>query len=190
MKNALLSIKLSRLSYSWCTFSRNSPIFNCMKNVDNGFTLIELLVVISIAGIFLGLGAPSLSRYLASNQLTGQHDQLIASLALAKSEAIKRGGNVTICSIASQGSTTCDGTVNWQLGGWLVTAGGTMIRKYPGFTSSVQMVGTANSVTFDSMGVAGAALALNVCDSKVGVDGLSISVAGSGQIRTAKITSC
>ncbi len=59
-----------------------------------GFTLIEALVVLSIAAIVLAIGAPNLSFLIASMNARSASFDLIADLALARSEAIKRNAPV------------------------------------------------------------------------------------------------
>lgn len=61
-----------------------------------GFTLLELMVTIAIAGILAGLAIPSFTSIIASNQLTTSANELVTALNLARSEAIKRGIQVTI----------------------------------------------------------------------------------------------
>ncbi len=55
-----------------------------------GFTLIELMVTVAIAGIVLTIGVPSFSQVLKNSRLASNTNSLIASLNLARSEAVKR----------------------------------------------------------------------------------------------------
>jgi len=61
-----------------------------------GFTLIELMVTISIAAILLSMAIPSFVSTIQSNNLTTHTNELISALNLARSEAIKRGVQVTL----------------------------------------------------------------------------------------------
>ena len=61
-----------------------------------GFTLIELLVTIAIAAIVATIGIPSFSQSIRNSRLTTTANELISALNLAKSEAIKRGVQVTM----------------------------------------------------------------------------------------------
>ena len=83
---------------------------------QSGFTLIELVVTISVAAILMALAVPSFRSTIQNNRVTGQANEFVTSLTLARSEAIKRGRNATVC-ISSDG-TSCTGS-NWA-GGWLV----------------------------------------------------------------------
>ena len=78
--------------------------------------MIELLVALSIAAILLAVGVPSFRSTIASNRLTSTTNDLVASLAQARSEAIKRGVRVTVC-ISSNGAD-CATTGSWEQG-WI-----------------------------------------------------------------------
>ena len=66
-----------------------------------GFTLIELMVTIAIAAILLGVAIPNFSTVISGNRLTTQTNELAAALNLARSEAIKRGIQVSIRRLGS-----------------------------------------------------------------------------------------
>jgi type IV fimbrial biogenesis protein FimT len=80
-----------------------------------GFTLVELIVAISIAAILLAIAVPSYNSSQLNSQLRASANDLIASINLARSEAIKRGVTVTLC--ASSDGESCGG--EWH-DGWLV----------------------------------------------------------------------
>lgn len=83
-----------------------------------GFTLLELLMVITIMAALLALAAPSFVSVIRNNRLTAQVNQLVYSLTLARSEAVKRGAPVSMCK--SSNGTACQTTgVNWE-NGWMV----------------------------------------------------------------------
>ncbi len=82
------------------------------KTLSQGFTLIELITTITIAGILAGTAIPSFISTINSNRLTTYANELLASLNLARSEAIKRGIQVTV----RRNSATSD---VWE-GGWNV----------------------------------------------------------------------
>jgi len=63
---------------------------------NTGFTLIELMVTVAIAGVVLGIGIPSFNEAIRNSRLTTSANELISALNLTKSEAIKRGVQVTM----------------------------------------------------------------------------------------------
>ena len=86
-----------------------------MKN-DAGFTLIELIVTVAIAAIVLAIAVPSFQETITSNRLTTFSNTFVASLNLARSEAIKQNRRVTLCS--STDGLSC-ATGGYQQG-WII----------------------------------------------------------------------
>lgn len=127
-----------------------------------GLTLIELLVTIAIAAILAGLAAPSFRELLASNRLKSQASALLSSLLLARGEAIKRNGRVTLCKSADGAACTADG--GWEQG-WIMFADGnnnaaldageTVIQRQAALGDGLRLTGNgniANYVSYGSMG--------------------------------------
>ena len=101
-----------------------------------GFTLVELLVVLAVGSILLAIAVPSYAFLVNTSRLAAATNDLVAALQLARSEAVKRGVQVTVCKTGNVQSTTptCDATANWHQG-WLVFAdGGTSGVFEPGDT--------------------------------------------------------
>jgi type IV fimbrial biogenesis protein FimT len=67
-----------------------------MKTKYNGFTLLELMITIAVASVLAGLAAPTFTDLMKSSQLTTANNQVVASLHLARSEAVKRGSNILV----------------------------------------------------------------------------------------------
>jgi len=91
----------------------------CALCSQDGFTVIELLAVTAIAAVLLGLAVPGFRELLMSSRMTSRTNEFIASLHLARSEAIKRGSRVTLCKSAD--GSTCSRRGGWQQG-WMVFA--------------------------------------------------------------------
>lgn len=87
-----------------------------MKNTA-GFSLIELLVVIAIAAILGSLAVPSFQGLIASSSLTSATNDLTATLARAKSDAVRRGKRITVCMSAD--GAACTATGDWTQG-WIM----------------------------------------------------------------------
>ncbi|WP_284242998.1 GspH/FimT family pseudopilin [Thalassotalea insulae] len=83
----------------------------CSRRIikPQGFTLIELLISISILGVLLAIGVPSLSEYMVQTRVDSQIAELHRLVLTARNTAINSGKNVTICPL-SEGS--CTG--NWK----------------------------------------------------------------------------
>jgi len=77
-----------------------------------GFTLIELIVTMAIAGIMLGIAIPSFNDAIVNSRLTTVANKLMTSLNIAKSEAIKRGYQITI---RRKGATEKEWHSGWDI---------------------------------------------------------------------------
>jgi len=86
-------------------------IMHNLPEHSSGYTLMELMVTVAIAGILLGVAIPSFTSIISSNRLTTYANELVAALNLARSEAIKRGVQVTV---RNKGAST-----HWE-SGWNV----------------------------------------------------------------------
>ncbi len=87
------------------------------RSAHVGVTLIELMVAMVIMAILLAVGVPSFRSLLAGNRLSSSSNELVSALALARSEAVRRGARITVCKSAD--GATCTTAGGWQ-GGWLV----------------------------------------------------------------------
>ena len=88
-------------------------------NMDKepGFTLVELLITIVVVSILLAAGVPAFQSFIKNSRVTAQTNDLISTIQLARSEALKRGTNMVVC--ASSNQTTCTGKDTWA-DGWIV----------------------------------------------------------------------
>jgi len=83
----------------------------------NGFTLIELMVTLAVAAILVTVAIPGFRSLIQNNRAATQSNELLSGLMLARSEAVKRGVRVSICS--STDEATCAASTNWATG-WIV----------------------------------------------------------------------
>jgi type IV fimbrial biogenesis protein FimT len=89
---------------------------------ERGFTAIELMVVVAIVAILAALAGPSFTPLIESWRGRQAAAGLESSLYFARSEAIKRGGNVVIQKIPNSGSCSlAPGASDWGCG-WEVCA--------------------------------------------------------------------
>lgn len=83
-----------------------------------GFTLIELMVTVVIASILAATAIPSFNNMIKNGRTMSVYNGLVSELSYARSEAVKRSQNVSVCARASD--TSCaSGTSDWS-DGWLV----------------------------------------------------------------------
>ncbi|MCC7259016.1 MAG: GspH/FimT family pseudopilin [Gammaproteobacteria bacterium] len=86
-----------------------------------GFNLLELMITLLVAGMVLGFGIPSFNAFIANNRMAAAANDLITSIHLARTEAVKRRTSVTVCS----SSTWADANPDCDLAagrGWIVFA--------------------------------------------------------------------
>lgn len=69
-----------------------------MQNRAKGFSLLELMTALAVAGVVLGIAAPSFNEFRRNNRLTGVANDFLAAVQIARTEAIKRQQIVSICS--------------------------------------------------------------------------------------------
>ena len=91
------------------------------KNVRRlaGFTLIELLITLVIVAIVLGIGLPSFTEIIRTNQTVTQTNKFTRGINFARSEAVRRGVDVVVCKSSS--GAGCTAASSWQEG-WIVFA--------------------------------------------------------------------
>ena len=73
-----------------------------------GFTLVELLITIVILGILASLAIPSFREFVAGQRIKTASFDMMAMLTLARSEAIKRGANVSISASSTHFTVSAD----------------------------------------------------------------------------------
>ena len=91
--------------------------------MTSGFTLVEMIVTMAILAILLSVAAPSYNSTVSSTRMSGEINNLMSSLNLARSEAIKQGLSVSVCPAVSPTATTntCAATSDWSTG-WIVAS--------------------------------------------------------------------
>lgn len=84
---------------------------------SQGVTLIELLMAVAILAVTLGIALPSFASLIRDTRLTTIINDMHSALFFTRSESIKRGRRVTICTSADL--DVCAVGVGWH-SGWIV----------------------------------------------------------------------
>ena len=98
-----------------------------MRSRNKGFTLVELMVTLAVAIILLAVGMPLFSGMAANNRATAQANTFLAGFKLARSEAVKRASDVSVCAVADPAANpaTCGDSGDWSNGLLVFTDTGT-----------------------------------------------------------------
>jgi type IV fimbrial biogenesis protein FimT len=98
---------------------------------SHGFTLIELMVAVAMIAILSAVAAPSFSEMMMRSAVRSASSDLGSDINLARAEAIRVGGRVSVCPRASPTAMACGS--EWSRG-WLVfrEAGASNIGTFEG----------------------------------------------------------
>ena len=117
---------------------------------QQGFTLIECMVTIAILAIVISIAAPSFTRVLQNNRAAVLTNELLGSLQIARSEALKRRTNVLLCR-SNTTSDSCENGTDWS-SGWRLMLGNTILRTWEPI-SGATLVGPSAGMTYQSNGL-------------------------------------
>lgn len=165
---------------------------------SRGFTMIELMVVVAVVALLLAIGVPSFRSTIANHRATAATNEVLTSLRVARSEAIKTARYVTVCKSAD-GATCGDGAVQWE-DGWIVfvntgagapgdvDAGDQIIRIYPQLPGDLTLrpIGVLDDfLSYRPTGSAGTSVqnlsgTLTLCDPKGIANKRALIVMASG----------
>ena len=177
-----------------------------------GFTLLELMITILIVAVLTVVGLPSLRNVIQRNRVATANNDLLASLAYARTTAIYRGQLVSMCPSADGASCTSAGRAFEP--GWIVytypagaasanteyAAGSATLLRASGAHAGVSINAQQTSViTFGLQGQLrpGTALTFLTCarngnsslgESTASVPGVQMEVNGSGSVKTEALS--
>jgi type IV fimbrial biogenesis protein FimT len=156
------------------------------KSRQCGFTLIELMVTVGLVAVLMAAVIPNMRVFLRNDQLTDGANDMLHSIQVARTEAIKRqNGNVVVCGTSTptvpDAAMTCDyATFNgWFVfqdtnGNWQHDAGEPVIERHGLLDTNVTVKTDANAriVSYSPSGFANPAgvkvpmRTLVICDSR------------------------
>jgi type IV fimbrial biogenesis protein FimT len=176
-----------------------APEYRCLRFLPQaGFTIIEMMVTVVVASVLMAVAVPSMRNIIIGNRLTAQTNTLVATLQLARSEAIKRATPISVAPLGSSSSAT-----DWNVKGWQVfidadgdgvldsgevvlsqTAATSADATYPKVTVST------SPLTYRANGSASTALTAKVCNTlyKSTKNERQVSVTVVGTVQTTETT--
>jgi type IV fimbrial biogenesis protein FimT len=136
------------------------------KKQNVGFTLIELLVTLAVVSIALGIAVPNFNSMIARNRLATQTNDVLLAINMARSEALKVGGTVSLQAIQADDFSdddtlpACTATNEYCLG-WCIVEGnpgncsGTLIRRFQSIPTSLRINSIENVSSIQINGIGG-----------------------------------
>ncbi len=85
-----------------------------LLKTQGGHSLIELMITLVLFALTLTLGLPTMGAWLRDAKQSMQVNALLADLALARTESIRRGARVALC--ASADGLNCTASGSWHQG--------------------------------------------------------------------------
>jgi type IV fimbrial biogenesis protein FimT len=156
---------------------------------QRGLTLLELLTAMVVLGILAAIAIPSFEQITASNQLAADTNELVASMHQARSAAITRGENVTICA-SDAALAACSGGADWAAGWVVLDATANVLQTHgPLPVNSANEIGAVNgagAVVFNRNGFSTNARTIKLCDpNNVATRARGVIVSPDGRVRLA-----
>jgi len=170
-----------------------------------GISIVELVVSLAIVSVLATTGVPAFSGFIQSNRLSESAFDVLGTINLARTEAVKRRARVVLCRSANSTSSTpsCGGSANTWTTGWLVFASGDTNDTYQAGTDTLLGFGlidspnltlitnstSDNNLEYNSDGTtneAGSTARFAVCDPRGGAYGRQINVPPQGRPKFVK----
>ncbi len=159
-----------------------------------GWTLLNLLVSVCIVAILLSLALPAFDTLMWNQRRVAASNDLVASLHLARSEAIKRAQLVVLCPMGAPGSCL-ERTGEWP-NGWMVFVnldqdypprrdpGEPVVRENPA-PQGVSVQANREAFVMRPVGVRSTNGTVSFCDPEDRRAGRAVVVSYTGRPRTS-----
>jgi type IV fimbrial biogenesis protein FimT len=149
---------------------------------SHGFTLIEMLVTLGVFAILLMIAIPSMRPFLQSQGVKNASMDISSTVALARSEAIKRNATVDV---------TANNATDWSQG-WVVsqTTPAATIRKQAAL-GNIVITPSSGSFSFDGNGrmtTTGSTFTIAPLDKTGSALCLTVTVGATGRVESTKVT--
>ena len=158
-----------------------------------GWTLLELLICLSLVGLILGWGLPSFGTVSRNAAQTSRVNLFIQAIYLARSEAIKRNGVVSLCPTFD--GTSCQPAADWQ-SGWLIFVNDDrdspaardpdeeLLRVYEPWDGG-HILSNRSTLSFRAYGQMGVTATVAFCDDRGAAAAKAVIISQTGRPRIA-----
>jgi type IV fimbrial biogenesis protein FimT len=164
--------------------------------------LVELIVSVTVLGILVGLAVPQFTDFVRNSRRAAVLNELVGSLNLARSEAIRRGITVVMCK-TSDGSACLTGVGDTWAAGWLIfvnndgdsppvfDVGETDLRVRTEATAAYSIrpsAGVTDFISFNADGSVASAGSFTYCDARGVARARAVVVSPVGRVRLSRDT--
>ena len=118
---------------------------------SSGFSLVELMITIVVLAVIIAISAPSFTGVFNGNRLTSRANELVASLQMARSEALRRNAPVLVCR-SEDGSECADEIGSWDL--WITIDSDDVVLRQDRLKAPVELTSDVHTISFRGDGVA------------------------------------
>jgi type IV fimbrial biogenesis protein FimT len=89
------------------------------SRAQRGFTLFELMITLAVAGTLAAIAVPNMRDFMRNNRLSSAANDMLRSVQVARSEAVKRQAVVAVCAsnAPDAANPTCS---DGALSGWII----------------------------------------------------------------------
>ena len=161
---------------------------------QRGFSLPELVFTVAIAAGLLGFGIPTFRDLGRDSARTREVNQLVHAVHLARSEAIKRNGVVSLCPSTDGDRCAAAGT-SWD-SGWIVFVnldrdspavredGESLLRAYARWDAGSIQANRA-TLSFRPFGQSGVTATFTFCDPRGAAAARAVIISQTGRPRVS-----
>jgi type IV fimbrial biogenesis protein FimT len=156
-----------------------------------GYTLIELVLGLAVVATTLAWGVPSFGTLLRDAARTREVNQFVHAVYVARSEAIKRNGVVSLCP--SRNGATCSPSAQWTTG-WLLfvnldrdtpaarDSGEPLLRVYEPWDAG-HISSNRSTLSFRPFGQMGVTATVTFCDDRGSRAARAVIISQTGRPR-------
>jgi len=164
------------------------------SHLAQGFTILELVACMGVLAVLAGWGLPAFGTLARDSARTSEVNQFAQAVHLARSEAIKRNGVVSLCPSAD--GSSCQPGPEWQ-GGWIVfvnldrdspanrDTGEPLLRVYPQWDAGL-ILSNRSTLSFRSFGQMGVTATVTFCDDRGPGAARAVIISQTGRPRVSQ----